>query len=88
MTKRKTGNFDMTGQECALFNESMVQGNLAAHYQSMADKYNEAYVRMLERFWTEVKKRDLPENCNMSVNHGDRKLTITKTNIVRAEMEK
>ena len=77
MSKRLTGEFDMTNNERRLWLEAIVSGNLANHYQKMADVYTEKATRDQALFWDTVKQRPLPKSpCQFSVKDGDRKIVI------------
>ena len=81
MSKKKTGEFEMTYQERKAHIDSIVASNIANHYQKVAAYYTETAMRKQAHFWDLIKDRDnLPKkHYSIEILPGDRLIKISLT---------
>jgi hypothetical protein len=77
MSKKKTGEFEMSFEEQRLWNEYEIKTRMAKHYEDMSVSFVEQAKRAEVMFWRAVRGvRELPEYPVLKIKN-DRKLIIT-----------
>jgi hypothetical protein len=78
MSKKKTGEFEMTYEERRRWTEAQVNSGLAKHYEEQAQIYTERAARANVEFWTHLRQtRDFPKDGVITVNR-DKTLIVVE----------